>query len=213
VTATPVNLIRAIGQAWFMTQLRDAEVVRLSYDRPELFAQIFERHHDAVRSYLVRRVGERGDELAAEVFIRAFELRRRFDPDRGEVRAWLFGIAANLIRRHKRDEQRRLAALARLDPSPSTASQTDAERRIDAQRQRVNLARGLSSLSHSDRETLLLFVWGGLTYEQVAQALSLPIGTVRSRISRARRVVRDELDPEFGEAEIPRTNPRLSMEA
>jgi RNA polymerase sigma factor (sigma-70 family) len=84
--------------------------------RADAFESVFERHFDAVYGYLARRVGpDVGRDLASETFTRAFAARKRFDPERGEVRGWLFGIAHNLLRRHYRDEERRLRALARPD--------------------------------------------------------------------------------------------------
>ena len=80
------------------------------------FEGLFELQFDAVYGYLARRVGpDLGRDLAAETFAQAFAGRRRFDPRRGELRPWLFGIAQNLLRRHYRDEERRLDALARVD--------------------------------------------------------------------------------------------------
>src|SRR6476469_9533719 len=82
----------------------------------EEFEVLFELHFDAVYGYVARRVGpDLGRDLAAETFTRAFAGRKRFDGERGEPRGWLFGIAHNLLRRHYRDEDRRLRALARLD--------------------------------------------------------------------------------------------------
>ncbi|MDX6579082.1 MAG: hypothetical protein QOJ47_631, partial [Gaiellales bacterium] len=87
----------------------DRAAVRASCDEPRAFSSVFERHFDDVRRYLVRRVGSAlGDELASETFARAFDGRRRFDAERGVVRAWLFGIAANLLRHRARSEERRL---------------------------------------------------------------------------------------------------------
>jgi RNA polymerase sigma factor (sigma-70 family) len=195
-----VNRCRGSGQVDVMDNLPDAEVIRASCEEAEAFTAVFDRRFDPIRAYLVRRLGSSvGDELAAEVFVRGFELRRRYDPDRGELRAWLFGIAANLIRRHRRDERRRLQALARMPIAAEPPSDADSDRRVDAEQQRGALIRGLARLSQRDREVLLMFVWAELSYEQIAQALDLPIGTVRSRISRARRLLRRELDRPFGE--------------
>src|SRR2546423_8475157 len=84
--------------------------------RADAFEELFELHFDAVYGYLARRVGpDLGGELASETFVRAFAARKRYDAARGEVRPWLLGIAHNLLRRHYRDEERRLRALARLD--------------------------------------------------------------------------------------------------
>jgi RNA polymerase sigma factor (sigma-70 family) len=186
-----------------MDQLSDAKVLQSSLAEPEVFGRIFDRHFDPIRRYLVRRLGVAiGDELAAEVFARAFDLRGRYDESRGEVRAWLFGIAANLIRRHRRDERRRLMALTRVPTDREASEEAEIDQRLDAGGQGQALVRGLLALSRHDRETLLLFVWGELSYLEVAQALELPIGTVRSRISRARSIVRRELDGGDGQEDV-----------
>ena len=126
-----------------------------------------------------------GRDLASETFTRAFAARRRYDALRGEERPWLFGIANNPLRRHYRDEERRLRALARLDV-----------RRDDAWPDEPRLADALGALSRDERDVLLLFAWADLTYEEIATALGLPVGTVRSRLHRARAQFRAALERE-----------------
>lgn len=148
---------------------------------------MFEEHFDAIYGYLARRVGpEVGRDLAAETFARAFAARKKFDPLRGEARAWVFGIAANLVRRHYRDEERRLRALARLD-APSGAEDEPTEPRI---------AVALAEMPQAERDTLLLYAWADLSYEEIAVALDIPLGTVRSRVHRARHRMREALSEE-----------------
>jgi RNA polymerase sigma-70 factor (ECF subfamily) len=147
------------------------------------FEALFEDHFDAIYGYLARRVGQDlARDLAAETFTRGYAGRKRFDPERGEPRAWLFGIANNLLRRHYRDEERRLQAFARID-----------EPRAEAAQDEQPVAEALAVLSREERDALLLFAWADLSYEQIAEALALPIGTVRSRLNRARTRMRDEL--------------------
>ena len=150
------------------------------------FEALFEEHFDAIYGYLARRVGpDLARDLAAETFTRAYAARRRFDPERGEPRAWLFGIANNLLRHHYRDEERRLRAFARVE-LPAR----------DAAPEEPSVAEALSVLSREDRDVLLLFAWADLSYEKIAEALSLPVGTVRSRLNRARTRMREELAKE-----------------
>jgi RNA polymerase sigma factor (sigma-70 family) len=147
------------------------------------FEELFEDHFDAIYGYLARRVGpELARDLAAETFTRAYAGRKRFDPQRGEPRAWLFGIANNLLRHHYRDEERRLQAFARIDVPRDEAGSDESP-----------IAEALSVLSREERDALLLFAWADLSYEQIAEALALPVGTVRSRLNRARTRMRDEL--------------------
>jgi RNA polymerase sigma factor (sigma-70 family) len=153
--------------------------------RAESFEELFERQFDSVYGYLARRVGpELGRDLASETFTRAFAARKRYDPARGEARAWLFGIANNLLRRHYRDEERRLRAFARVDVATDAASPE------------LTLADALATLAQEERDVLLLFAWADFRYAEIATALGVPIGTVRSRLHRARAHVRAALERE-----------------
>ena len=154
--------------------------------RAEAFEELFEREFDSVYGYLARRVGpELGRDLASETFTRAFAARKRYDPARGDARPWLYGIASNLLRRHYRDEERRLRALARLDI-----------RREAAPPEESRLAAALATLPPEERDALLLFAWADLGYEEIATVLEVPVGTVRSRLHRARARVRAALERE-----------------
>jgi RNA polymerase sigma-70 factor (ECF subfamily) len=186
----------------------DHSAMQAARDDPAAFGGVFERHFDDVRRYLVRRVGPAlGDDLAAETFVRAFDGRRRFDAAHGEVRPWLFGIAANLLRRHRRDENRRLAAYARSGVDPVLDELGLAEERLDARLRGPALAAALRALPGREREPLLLLAWAGLSYEEIALALGEPVGTIRSRLSRGRARVRWALtaaeEPAAGEAIAP----------
>ena len=177
--------LRAIPGVHDLDLATDGRVIRRSLTEPEAFAAIFERHFDAVYGYARRRVGTAlAEEIATDTFARAFDRRRTFDAARGDARPWLFGIAANLLRRHWRTERRRLEAYARAGdraaPSAGDAAQ-------------IEVVAALDSLSRNEREALFLFAVAGLSYEEIAEALRIPIGTVRSRIARARGRVRREL--------------------
>jgi RNA polymerase sigma factor (sigma-70 family) len=165
----------------------DATAIRRSPTDPQAFRAVFERHFDAVHRFAQRRVGrELADEVAAETFARAFDRRARYDLRRDDARPWLLGIASNLARRHWRDERRRLIAYGRAADDP--AGRERAEHGLSAQ-----VEKALDGLAAADREALLLLAWGDLTYEEIAVALRVPVGTVRSRIFRARRQMRDRL--------------------
>jgi RNA polymerase sigma-70 factor (ECF subfamily) len=116
---------------------------------------------------------------------RAFAARKRYDALRGDERPWLFGIANNLLRRHYRDEERRLRAFAQLDV-----------RRDDVWPNEPRLADALAALSREERDVLLLFAWADLAYDEIAVALGVPVGTVRSRLHRARAQFRAALEKE-----------------
>jgi RNA polymerase sigma factor (sigma-70 family) len=170
----------------------DAEAIAASLSEPTRFGEVFERHFEAVYGYFVRRVGARlAEELAAEAFTQAFRVRGSFDMERDDARPWLFGIAANLLRRHYRDERRRLMAYAKTGLDPVVLDETDeVDSRTDADAISRQLALALASLRSSEREVLLLYAWAELSYQEIAEALGTPVGTVRSRLSRARRRLR-----------------------
>jgi RNA polymerase sigma factor (sigma-70 family) len=168
----------------------DAEALARSAVEPSAFAILYERHHIAVRRYVARRVGsEVGDDLASEVFTRAFRGRERCRAEQASVLPWLLGVANHVIADHHRTEQRRLKALQRLAATAPQLIEHE-DRALSAE-----LVRELRRLSGEDRDALLLVVWGELSYEEAATALRVPIGTVSSRIARARRALAVAVDP------------------
>ncbi len=171
----------------------DATVITESWHEPERFAEIFHRYYREIHGYVTRRVGpDAADDIAADTFLAAFRQRQRFDPARGAVRPWLYGIATNLIGLHRRAEKRFYRALART-PTEDLAEghEERAADRLSAGSTGRELARALARLSSGDRDVLLLIALGDLTYEEVAQALGLKYGTVASRLNRARRKLRE----------------------
>ncbi|MGX5182033.1 RNA polymerase sigma factor [Streptomyces avermitilis] len=174
----------------------DARVIERSRDEPELFAALFDRYAGAVHRYAARRLGpEAAEDLTADTFTTAFRQRHTYDLGRADARPWLFGIATNLVARHRRAEARRFKALARV-PQPVEHEEPVADRavaRAGATGVRRELAAALSGLSARHRDVVLLVAWGGLDYEEAAQALGVPVGTVRSRLHRARSRLREAL--------------------
>ncbi len=172
--------------------LTDAQLVIASVGDPGAFGKVFDRHAPVIYRFAWRRVGtELAKDVTAETFSIAFERRTSFDPTRGDVLPWLFGIAANVLRSHLRSERRQLRA-AWADRSPVEAID-EIDERLDAAAAGPALARALSALRPGDRDALLLFAWTDLGYEGIAHALAIPVGTVGSRLNRARRTVREEL--------------------
>lgn len=157
------------------------------------FAALFDQFYPRLRRYLHRRVGATlAEDLAAQTFSEA--LRSAGYPGRAAAGPWLYGIAHNLLRGHRRSEERQLRAYARTGVDPATELDVDAvAERADAASLGPRLAATLARLRPVDREILLLFAWEGLGYAEIAAALDIPIGTVRSRLSRCRQRVRDEL--------------------
>jgi len=157
------------------------------------FEAAFEAEFAPLHRYLARRLGASvADELAAETFAVAFRRWDRLDPER-PVRPWLYGIAANLVRHHWRKERRMLRAYARTGVDPVLAEEDDTVERADADSRQRELATALAELRRDEREVLLLHAWAELTGAEIASALGLPIGTVKSRLSRAREKLRNQL--------------------
>ncbi len=179
----------------------DAEVIRRSLTQPDVFAGLYDRYAPDIHRYAARRLGDgSADDLTAETFLAAFRTRSRYDLSRENARPWLYGIAANLIGKQRRAEIRGLRALARTGTDPVAESWVDrADSRVVAESAHGPLAGALAGLSAGDRHVLLLVAWADLSYPEVAEALGIPLGTVRSRLNRARRKVRGALgaDPSF----------------
>ncbi|MFI9597675.1 RNA polymerase sigma factor [Nonomuraea sp. NPDC052265] len=123
----------------------DINVVERSLDDPELFALLYDRYFTEVYRYLAARLGrEQAEDLVADAFLLAFHGRHGFDPQRGTVRSWLFGIATNVVARHRRRKGRRLNALSKVaaegsadGPEDRVTSQLAAPRDIQFSRQRA----------------------------------------------------------------------------
>ena len=185
----------------------DAEVIACSVKSPESFGELFDRHATTMFRYFVRRVGpDDADSLLGELFRIAFEKRAGFDTERAEARPWLYGIASNLLARHRQGEARRLDATARLVNTSIAASDlfSEVDARLDASRLWPDVAAAIATLPQGERDTLLLFAWEGMPYDQIASALDVPVGTVRSRLNRARGRLR-ELVGESKEEQVTAT--------
>jgi RNA polymerase sigma factor (sigma-70 family) len=183
-----------------VTARPDAEVITASIARPAEFGAIFERHFAVIHAYLARRVGRDGaDDLVSDVFTIAFAARERFDPAVDTARPWLFGIATHLVARWYRSAERRDRAyersLAAGVPFTTDNAYALADDRIDAATKARLLGVALDTLADGDRDALLLYAWEGLSYAEIALALNVPVGTVRSRLFRARRTVGELLEP------------------
>jgi RNA polymerase sigma factor (sigma-70 family) len=159
------------------------------------FDAVFAAEFGALHRYLRRRVGVDGaDDLAAATFATAYKNWERFDSAR-PVRPWLYGIAANLMRHYWRGERRMLTAYARTGVDPVLSGDDEVVERVDARARRRELAAALAALRPQDREILLLHAWAELSDSEIAAALSLPLGTVKSRLYRTRERLRNRLDP------------------
>jgi RNA polymerase sigma-70 factor (ECF subfamily) len=148
-----------------------------------------------VLRFLGRRAGAKVAEgLVGELFRIAFERRKTFDPSRATALPWLYGIGSNLLLKHRRAEARRLRASARIAAVEATDRRASAAA-LDARLLFTRVADAIEALPGDEREVLLLFAWEDLSYQSMAEALELPIGTVRSRLNRVRAHLRELLEP------------------
>lgn len=156
------------------------------------FEETFQADSRSLYSYVSRRVGESAaEEIVAETFATAFRRWEDVDPSR-PTRPWIYGIAANLIRHHWRKERRMLRAYARSAVDEGLEEQdVSTIERLDSEAQRRALADALADLRPGEREILLLHAWAELSDGEIAEALSLPLGTVKSRLHRAREHLRN----------------------
>lgn len=173
----------------------DAVIIERSRLEPAAFAVLYDRHAAVIFRFAARRLGDQAaEDVTAETFLAAFRQRHRYDLGRADARPWLYGIANNVIGKQRRSEVRRLRALARAGVAPEAfREQDEIEERLWARTVRSELAVGLASLSRNHRDVLLLVAWAGLSYEETAVALGIPLGTVRSRLNRARSCLRGSL--------------------
>ena len=153
----------------------------------------FETHVDTIHRYAARRLGEHDAwDVVAETFRIALERFDAYDPQRGHERAWLYGIASNVIRRHTRTEARRLRTRAR---ALATQSDTpidpliDTDHRLDAITDAEHIAIAVAALNSDDRDLLFLIAWERLSSTEVGEVLNIPAATVRSRLRRIRHQI------------------------
>lgn len=175
----------------------DAAVISASITAPERFAEVFDRHAPLIFRYLARRVGRQyAEDLTAEVFLTAFRKRHGYDLAYRDARPWLYGIATRLIAQQRRDAARHIrleAAAATGDGVTSDhAEQVLADVAARATRQRLLAA--LEQLQARDRDVIWLTACEELAQDEVARALGIPAGTVKSRLNRARGQLRQLLD-------------------
>ena len=174
----------------------DTECVARSLSEPNAFELIFERHFGSVHRYLHRRAGrDLADELAAETFVLAFE-RRASCRASGSVLPWLYGIATNVLRRSWRAERRQLQAYGLSGVDQWAVYEDETAARVDGSALGARLARALAAMRPRERDALLLYALADLSYEEIALALDIPVGTVRTSLHRARLTARRVLETE-----------------
>lgn len=198
----------------------DSSAIAASVTDPAAFTAIFDRHAVSIHRFLARRIEPaEAESLLGEVFRIAFERRHTFDLTRESARPWLYGIATNLLARHRRSEARRLRAIAsvasmRVRDADDVVGDRAAEV-ADAAGWWATVVEAIDQLPDAERHTLMLYAWEELGYEDVAAALDVPVGTVRSRLNRARRRLRATRTEAFQGLDPPRrtiTTPRTPLD-
>lgn len=189
---------------------RDNELIARSLTDPDAFSGIFHRHFGSIHRYLARRAGtDAADDLASDVFTIAFGRRDGYNPDFGHALPWLYGIAGNLLHAHRRRLDRDAGLLARHPrPEGPVPFEERVDTSLDARRRIRALERRLRRLPQADLDTLLLYAWEELSYPEIAEALQIPVGTVRSRLNRLRRKLREPEHDRLARTERQQTEPR-----
>jgi RNA polymerase sigma factor (sigma-70 family) len=173
----------------------DAELwQRVAAGDGDAFSVLFERHAQAIYNFCFRRTADwaAAEDLTSRTFLEAWRRRAEVRPVGQSLLPWLYGVAVNLVRTEARTRRRRLRAFARMPRARHAGDiADDVAGRLDDERRMREILAALEQLPEIDREILALASWQQLSYEEIATALDLPLGTVRSRLSRARARLRD----------------------
>ncbi|NEW72926.1 RNA polymerase sigma factor [Streptomyces rhizosphaericus] len=155
----------------------------------DAFGELFDAYARSVYNHAFRLTGEwaTAEDVVSLTYLDAWRLRGKVDEEGGSLRPWLLGIATNVTRNIRRAARRHAAAVARLPPNEVVDDFADElTGRLDDSAQLARVHTALAKLRRAEREVLALCVWSGLEYAAAAEALGIPVGTVRSRLSRAR---------------------------
>jgi RNA polymerase sigma factor (sigma-70 family) len=177
-----------------MGQPTDSELWRRAADgEAPAFGVLVDRHARAVYNFCFRRTADwaNAEDLTSIVFLEAWRRRRHVRLHDGGALPWLLGVATNVLRNHRRSERRYRDALARVPADRSADFTDDADGRLDDERRMRAALRALAKLPRREQEVIALCAWAGLSYEEAAVALAVPVGTVRSRLSRGRARLRE----------------------
>lgn len=162
------------------------------------FVDLYRQCSPLVWRYAAKRIGnDLADDVTSQTFADLWRTRERFDPDLGTLEGWMWGIAVNVLRRHQTRELRQLEILVRNGELGSSSLEViDIHHRVDVRSSWPAVAAALLGMSDTDREAITLALWAELSYAEIAQALGVEVGTVKSRVSRARARLRDQLERE-----------------
>jgi RNA polymerase sigma-70 factor (ECF subfamily) len=177
----------------------DAELWGRAQDGDErAFGELFDRHSRTVYNYCFRRTADWSvaEDLTSVVFMETWRRRARVRLSADSLLPWLYGVATNVLHNHRRSLRRHRAALERVRALPAAPNDAAAAgARLEAERQMREVLDSVRKLPRGDQEILALCVWEGLAYAEAATALGIPVGTVRSRLARARKRLRQQTEP------------------
>lgn len=171
----------------------------------QAFGVLYERHARTIYNYLFRRLADWPDaeDLTAVVFLEAFRRRNDAVIVEGRLLPWLYGIATNVLRNRRRAQWRQRDLLAQLAHERHGDAVWDSASRADAAEQMRSWLKRISELPRSQQDVVALCLLSGLSYQDAATALGVPVGTVRSRLSRARASLRElNSDPRHNEVDV-----------
>ncbi len=169
--------------------MEDSFRARVRAGDADAFGKLFDEYARAIHRYAYRLTGDAGEaeDVVAQTFLEAWRMRRKVRPEGDSLEPWLYGIATNVLRNSRRAARRYRAALDRIPrPEPTPDHADDLAERDGEEEESAAARAALRSLRPGEREVVALCVWSGLTYAQAAEALGVPVGTIRSRLSRAK---------------------------
>jgi RNA polymerase sigma factor (sigma-70 family) len=165
---------------------------RLRSGDAEAMGEIYDRYADRLYNFCFRRTASwaAAEDAMAAAFLEVWRVRARAVAYEGELLPWLYGVAGNVCRNSVRSHRRQEALRAKLHVVEGGTSERDhsddVAGRVDDERRMADLLAAVAQLSERDQQVLLLVAWDGLTYQQAGEVLGIPVGTVRSRLSRSR---------------------------
>jgi RNA polymerase sigma factor (sigma-70 family) len=177
-----------------LSEATDGDLLAMAGSKPEAFGELFKRHSRSVYAYCARRTGnlDLAEDLTSVVFMEAFRRRRKLQLSSKSALPWLIGVANNVIRNAERSLRRYRSALDRIPvPANGVSSEEDAMERLGAQEALASALEAISALTQGEQDVVLLVLWSEFTYADAATALSIPVGTVRSRLASARAKFKD----------------------
>ncbi|GAA2444159.1 sigma-70 family RNA polymerase sigma factor [Actinomadura vinacea] len=177
----------------------DAELWGRARDGDEqAFGKLFDRYSRTVYNYCFRRTADwsAAEDLTSVVFLETWRRRAHVRLSADSLLPWLYRVATNVLHNHRRSLRRHRAALERVRALPAAPNDAvSAAARLEAEHEMREILASIRKLSRSDQEVLALCVWEGLGYAEAATALGVPVGTVRSRLARARKRLKQHTGP------------------